>query len=57
MNLRKFRGALPLIMTVASALAFASCIYNDENLGESLVPDNQKYDIYTAEFPDRKSVV
>lgn len=51
MNLRKFRGALPLIMTVASALAFASCIYNDENLGESLVPDNQKYDIYTAEFP------
>lgn len=38
----------------AAALAgilCSSCINVDKTLGESMIPDNQLYDIYTAEFP------
>ena len=36
---------------IAAGIACSSCINVDKTLGESMIPDSQMYDIYSAEFP------
>ena len=38
-------------MAFAAGVLCSSCINKDQSLGESMIPDNQMYNIYTAEFP------
>ena len=45
-----FRAGAAALMLSAGILC-GSCINVNKTLGESLIPDNQLYDIYTAEFP------
>lgn len=44
------RYALAAISAMAGIMC-SSCINVDKTLGESMIPDSQMYDIYTAEFP------
>lgn len=45
-----FRAGLAAV-AISGGLLCGSCINVDKSLGESLIPDNQLYDIYTASFP------
>lgn len=38
-------------LAVSAGILCGSCVNVDKTLGESMIPDNQLYDIYTAEFP------
>ncbi len=38
-------------MAFAAGVLCSSCINKNQSLGESMIPDNQMYNIYTAEFP------
>lgn len=49
MNLFKRYGLLSL--GAAAGLMCGSCVNMNKSLGESMIPDSQMYDIYTAEFP------
>ena len=49
MNLFKRYGLLSL--GAAAGLMCGSCVNVNKSLGESMIPDSQMYDIYTAEFP------
>ncbi|MDD6252636.1 MAG: hypothetical protein ACI3ZO_06940 [Candidatus Cryptobacteroides sp.] len=40
-----------LTAAAAAGIIISSCVNVDKSLGESFIPDNQLYDLYTAEFP------
>ena len=50
MKILSLRYGVAAMMLAAGALCI-SCINKNQSLGESLIPDNQMYNIYTAEFP------
>lgn len=39
------------LLAVAAGVLCSACINENKSLGESMIPDNQLYDIYTTEFP------
>ncbi len=47
----KFSRVSGITAAALAGILTASCINVDKSIGESLIPDNQLYDIYTAEFP------
>lgn len=42
--------SLAALAFIAGALAVGSCVEKNKSLGEDYIPENQRYDIYTAEF-------
>lgn len=46
-----FSSRSGLATAVAAGILFTSCVNVDKSLGESFIPDNQLYDLYTTEFP------
>ena len=48
---RIFSSVTTVAAVCAGMICSSSCVNVDNSIGESMIPDNQLYNIYTAEFP------